>query len=78
MSEFITDFISSSWIVPIIIFSIILLSNAYFGYWLAGKKGYSQIAWFCLCFFFGIGALLTLGFAPLNNNKKPVKTAYTD
>jgi ribosomal protein L40E len=40
------------------------LTNALLGRWIAIKKGYSSTAWFWLCFFFGIFALITIAGAP--------------
>ena len=54
----------------IIIFVAFVLSRAFLGCWLAAKKGYSQAAWFFLCFFFGLFALLVLGFVPQNTMKE--------
>ena len=57
-------------LIPLAIIVIMVLGNAFLGCWLAGKKGYSQVAWFYLCFFLGIFALLVLGFAPPKSKKQ--------
>jgi len=72
MLGFDTGFSSTIFIIPIIIFVVSILGNAFLGCWLAEKKGYSQIVWFYLCFLFGLFALLALGFAP-SNIKKPTQ-----
>jgi hypothetical protein len=73
MLEFYTENASILTVVIIIIITVAVLSRAFLGCWLAAKKGYSQVVWFYLCFFFGIFALLALGFVPLNANKKQAK-----
>ena len=47
---------------------VCFFSTAFFTGWLAGKKGYGFGIWGALGFFFGFVALLTIGFAPKNNN----------
>jgi hypothetical protein len=70
MLEFYAENASTVTVITIIIIMVAFLSRAFLGCWLAAKKGYSQIVWFYLCFFFGIFALFVLGFAPLKTNKK--------
>jgi len=41
-----------------------VLCNASLGRWVAIKKGYSSIAWFWICFFFGLFGLIALCAAP--------------
>jgi hypothetical protein len=55
------------WIVIIIIYALI---SSIFSAWLASEKGYSGISWFLLGLFFGIIALITIGFAPIQDRIK--------
>ena len=57
-------------VLGVIIFIVYLFSTAFFTGWLAKKKGYSGGLWGILGFFFGIFALLTIGFAPINTISK--------
>jgi len=58
------------YLIPLGFLVVTVLGCAFLGCWLAGKKGYSQVAWFYLCFFLGMFALLTLGFAPMKIKKQ--------
>ena len=51
----------------IFIVLVFFLSNAVFTYWVATKKGYGGI-WFILGLFFGLVALIAVGFAPEKRN----------
>ena len=51
----------------IFIVLVFLFSNAAFTCWVAIKKGYSGI-WFILGLFFGLVALIAVGFAPEKRN----------
>ena len=73
MLEFYSENSTTVVIICVVIFVAAVLGRAFLGSWLAVKKGYSQTVWFYLCFFFGIFALLVLGFAPSNAIKKPVQ-----
>ena len=62
--------LSSIYVIPLSVIVIISLGNALLGRWLAVQKGRDASTWFCLCLFFGIFALLVLGFAPQKIIKK--------
>ena len=53
-------------VIAVIVGIIYFFSTAFFTGWLAKKKGYSNVLWSLLGFFFGLIALLTIGFAPNN------------
>jgi len=50
--------------IAVIVLIVYIFSTAFFTGWLAGEKGYGTVAWGVLGFFFGLVALLTIGFAP--------------
>ncbi|MDR3356391.1 MAG: SH3 domain-containing protein [Spirochaetaceae bacterium] len=52
-----------------LIIVLYLLISPIFCAWLASQKGYSTGAWFGLGLFFGIFALLAIGFAPVKTAK---------
>ena len=66
---------SSSGVAVYIVFAVIIglvyfFSTAFFTGWLAAKKGYGSGLWGTLGFFFGLVALLTIGFAPNSNTSE--------
>ena len=54
-------------VLGVVVSIIYLLATAFFTNWLAEQKGYNNILWGTLGFFFGIAALLTIGFAQKMN-----------
>jgi predicted RNA-binding Zn-ribbon protein involved in translation (DUF1610 family) len=66
--------LTTYFVVIVIIGMVYLLSTALFTGWLAGKKGYDSGLWGVLGFFFGFIALLTIGFAPENNNSNRISS----
>ncbi|MDR0302346.1 MAG: hypothetical protein LBI04_08570 [Treponema sp.] len=59
-----SDLYSKMYLIFIAIVLAFALAQAFLGYWLASEKGRSPKAWFWLCLFFGIPALITLGLSP--------------
>ena len=72
MIDLYTKYNFTIWAITIVFFLTAVLGRAYLGRWLASEKGRSQTAWFWLCLFFGIFAIIVLGFAPLNAVKKTI------
>jgi hypothetical protein len=53
-------------LIIIIVFLIYTFSTALLGRWVAKKKGYSTIAWFWICFLFGVFGLIAICGVPSN------------
>jgi len=64
MLEFYSKNIAIIYTVIALIYLANVLVQAFLGRWLANEKGRSSDAWFLLCLFFGIPALIALGFSP--------------
>ncbi|MCL2175015.1 MAG: hypothetical protein FWB73_03110 [Treponema sp.] len=63
MLEFYAENSTTIVIICVVIFTAIVLGRAFLGSWLANEKGRSSGTWFWLCLFFGIPALIALGFS---------------
>jgi hypothetical protein len=55
--------------LAVIITILYFLACPIFSAWLASKKGYSGASWFFLGLFFGMLALITIGFTPIKTSK---------
>jgi len=61
--QFLIEHSSTIYIIVIFIFLINNLGNAFLGRWLAAEKHRDSTAWFWICLFLGIPALLVLGLS---------------
>jgi len=70
MLKFFTEYSSVVNAMIICGFLTFILGQAFLGRWLANEKCRDQGTWFWLCLFFGIPALLALGFSPTIDIRK--------
>ena len=70
MFEFFSKYSSIIYTVIFLIYLTAILGQAFIGRWLANEKGRPSSTWFWLCLFFGIPALIALGFSQNKDIRK--------